>query len=115
MQQRSTVRTTKRHVLVVLVVVVALVLAGCSGSDPVSGDTVTGVVSEVNGDLTTVTGFVLMAPDGSSHRFTPADGLLFEGGPLPHLREHVITGQLVIVTFEQGPDGGLIAVHVEDA
>ena len=115
MQQRSTVRTTKRHVLVVLVVVVALVLAGCSGSDPVSGDTVTGVVSEVNGDLTTVTGFVLMAPDGSSHRFTPADGLLFEGGPLPHLREHVITGQAVVVTFEQGPDGGLIAVHVEDA
>jgi len=115
LKQRSTVRTTKRHVLVVLVVAVVLVLSGCSGSDPVSGDTITGVVSEVNGDLTTVTGFVVLAPDGSSHRFTPADGLLFEGGPLPHLREHVITGQAVIVTFEQGPAGELIAVHVEDA
>ncbi len=115
MKQRSTVRTTKRHVLVVLVVAVVLVLSGCSGSDPVRGDTITGVVSEVNGDLTTVTGFVVLAPDGSSHRFTPADGLLFEGGPLPHLREHVITGQAVIVTFEQGPAGELIAVHVEDA
>ena len=105
----------KRHVIVVLVAAVALAIAGCSGSDPASGDTITGVVTEVNGDLTTVTGFVVLASDGSSHRFTPADGLLFEGGPLPHLREHVITGQLVIVTFEQGPDGGLLAVHVEDA
>jgi hypothetical protein len=112
---RSIVRTTKRHFLVVLVAAVILVLAGCSGSDPLSGDTITGVVSEVNGDLTTVTGFVVLAPDGSSHRFTPADGLLFEGGPLSHLREHVITGQVIVVTFEQGPDGGLIAVHVEDA
>ena len=115
LKQRSTVSSTKRHVVVVLVVALVLVLTGCSGADPVSGDTITGVVSEVNGDLTTVTGFVVLAPDGSSHRFTPADGLLFEGGPLPHLREHVITGQVVVVTFEQGPDGGLIAVHVEDA
>jgi hypothetical protein len=104
----------KRHVLVVVVAAALLALAGCSGSDPASGDTLTGIVSEVNGDITTLTGFVVLAPDGSSHRFTPADGLLFEGGPLSHLREHIITGQLVIVTFEQGSDGGLIAVHVED-
>ena len=115
MKQRSTASTTKRHVIVVLVAAVALAFTGCSGSDPASGDTITGVVTEVNGDLTTVTGFVVLASDGSSHRFTPADGLLFEGGPLPHLREHVITGHLVIVTFEQGPGGGLLAVHVEDA
>jgi hypothetical protein len=104
----------KRHVLVVIVAAALLVLAGCSGSDPASGDTLTGVVSEVNGDITTLTGFVVLAPDGSSHRFTPADGLLFEGGPLSHLREHIVTGQLVIVTFERGSDGELIAVHVED-
>jgi hypothetical protein len=104
----------KRHVLVVVVAAALLALAGCSGSDPASSDTLTGVVSEVNGDITTLTGFVVLAPDGSSHRFTPADGLLFEGGPLSHLREHIITGQLVIVTFEQGSDGELIAVHVED-
>jgi hypothetical protein len=115
LKQRSTVSTTKRHVIAVLVAAVALAFTACSGSDPASGDTITGVVTEVNGDLTTVTGFVVLASDGSSHRFTPADGLLFEGGPLPHLREHVITGQMVIVTFEEGSDGRLIAVRVEDS
>jgi hypothetical protein len=105
----------KRHALFVLFAAVILALASCSGSGPVDDETLTGVVSEVSGDLTTVTGFVILAPDGSSHRFTPANGLLFEGGPLPHLREHVITGQMVIVTFEEGSDGRLIAVRVEDS
>lgn len=97
------------------VVIVVVLAAGCSTSDTTSDDMLSGVISEVSGDLTTVTGFVVLAEDGSSHRFRPADGLLFEGGPLTHLREHVVTGQAVVVTFERGPNGELIAIRVEDA
>lgn len=90
-------------------------MSGCSTSDITGDNTLTGVVSEVNGDLTTVSGFVVLAADGSSHRFTPVDGLLFDGGPLTHIREHVVTGQPVVVTFELGGNGELVATGVEDA
>jgi hypothetical protein len=94
--------------------VAVMSMSGCSTSDTKGDNTLIGVISEVSGDLTAVTGFVVLAEDGSSHRFTPIDGLLFEGGPLTHLREHVVTGQSVIVMFEPGVSGELIAVRVED-
>jgi len=99
----------------VALVAMILLVSGCSTADTASDTMVSGVISEVRGDLTTVTGFVVLAEDGSSHRFTPMDGLLFEGGPLTHLREHVVTGQRVVVTFELGASGELVAVRVEDA
>jgi hypothetical protein len=100
--------------LAAVVAIVIVSVSGCSTSDTTSDNTLSGVISEVNGDLTTVTGFVVLGEDGSSHRFTPIDGLLFEGGSLTHLREHVVTGQPVVVTFRQGADGELIAIRVQD-
>jgi hypothetical protein len=103
------------HLALALVAVTAIVsLSACSTSGTGGGNTLTGVISEVSGDLTNVSGFVVLAEDGSSHRFTPTEGLLFEGGPLTHLREHVVTGQRVVVTFERGVAGELIATSVED-
>ena len=106
--------TLSRLLVAVTIAAVIVSVSGCATADTSSGNTLSGVVSEVNGDLTTVTGFVVLDEDGSSHRFTPVDGLLFEGGPLTHLREHVVTGQRVVVTFEVGAEGELIAIHVED-
>lgn len=107
--------TLPKILLAVAVVATILLVSGCSTADPASDNMLSGVISEVSGDLTTVTGFVVLAEDGSSHRFTPMDGLLFEGGPLTHLRQHVVTGQRVVVTFELGTSGELVAVRVEDA
>jgi len=104
----------RRAALSLILAVILVSVVGCSPSDTASDNTLSGVVTEVSGDLTTVTGFVVLSRDGSSHRFTPIDGLLFEGGPLSHLREHVVTGQTVVVTFESGPSGELIAVQVQD-
>lgn len=101
--------------LAVAVVAMILLVSGCSTVDDPSDNMLSGIISEVSGDLATVTGFVVLGEDGSSHRFTPTDGLLFEGGPLTHLREHVVTGQPVVVTFELGASGELVAVRVEDA
>jgi hypothetical protein len=102
------------HIVAVLVALaVGLAVSSCSTAG-VGNDALSGVITEVNGDLTSVAGFVVLAEDGSSHRFTPVNGLRFEGGPLTHLRDHVVSGQPVVVTFERGPDGELIAVHVED-
>lgn len=106
-----------RSVLLTFIAVVAVavaLLSGCSGSGVPQGSSVTGVITEVSGDITVVTAFVVLDGDGSSHRFSPAPGLLFDGGPLTHLREHVVTGHPVVVTFERGTDGELIAVAVED-
>jgi len=91
-----------------------IALAGCSSSSPASDDTITGTISEVSGDPTAISGFVVTAADGSSHRFVPAEGLLFEGEPLSRLREYVVTGQQVIVRFERGPEGELVALSVAD-
>ena len=103
------------HLMAILVATsVILAVSSCSTAE-VGDNTMSGIITEVNGDLTSVAGFVVLGEDGSSHRFTPVNGLLFEGGPLIHLRDHVVSGQPVVVTFEQGPDGEFIAVRVEDA
>ena len=103
---------------VVLIVAVGLILAACSGSDDGHADnTVTGVVTEVSGDLTSVDSFVVLDDVGDSHLFTPQSGLEFYGGPLTHLRDHVVTGQRVTVTFEESTTGGMTAtlvVHEEE-
>ena len=99
-------------IVTVAVSLLAVSVVGCGGDD--ASDTVTGVVTQVTGQLAEVDSFVITDTDGKSHRFVPAEGLRFHDGPLDHLREHIITGTPVVVVFERGADGALVAVSVED-
>ena len=93
---------------------VAGLVSGCSsdaGTDG-AGDHIEGIVTEVTGDLTTVESFVVLDDDGNNHLFTPEQGLLFYGGPLSHLRDHIVTGERVRVLFDRGAYGDLIAPSV---
>ena len=94
---------------------IAVTSIGCSSSTSTDPNQVVGVVSEVTGDLTEIQSFVILDDDGKSHLFTPAEGLLFYGGPLSHLRDHIITGERVVVTFEEGAYGAMTAVAIEHA
>jgi hypothetical protein len=101
--------------------VLLLTVAGCSSNavdDDHHDDTVSGVVTEVSGSLTEVESFVILDDEGNSHLFRPEPGLLFLGGPLGHLREHVVSGERVTVTFEPTADGEMIAtliVHEDES
>jgi hypothetical protein len=99
--------------LVLVVGLATLVATACAGDDSASEVSVSGVVTEVTGDLSVVSSFVVLDGDGDSHLFYPEQGLLFLGGPLAHLRDHVLSGERVTVIFEETSDGRLIAVLVE--
>lgn len=88
--------------------VLAMVIAGCGAE---SGTTI-GVVTAVDGDLSTVRSFTVL-DDGELVTFAPAaDGQY--AFPLPHLTEHLRSGEPVRV--EWGLIGGIrIALRVEDA
>ncbi len=100
---------------VILLVIPSLLIVACSSSDDDGEGRVTGVVTQVSGDLGEVTSFVVTDGDGRSHQFEPAPGLMFEDGPLDHLREHIVSGDPVEVGYERAEDGALIAVDVADA
>ena len=102
------------HSGVALVIGLSIFVLGCSAG-PDAGNTIEGVVVEVAGDISTVETFVILDTEGRNHQFTPEVGLLYHGGPLSHLREHIITGVPVIVTFTTGAEGELIAVDVMDS
>lgn len=105
----------KRTTLVLLAVSAALVLlSGCSSAEESSGE-VRGVVTEVTGDLSGVESFVVMDVSGDSLKFVPGDGLTVAGGPVSHLRDHVVSGEPVKVLFHSGSKGELIADDVQDA
>jgi hypothetical protein len=97
------------------VIAAILIVYGCGSDDSGEANTVEGIVTEVTGDLTAVESLVIMDSEGKSHFFKPTPGLLFYGGPLSHLRDHVVTGQRVVVTFEAGAYGERIAVLIEHA
>ncbi|MGI9665808.1 MAG: hypothetical protein ACR2N2_01735 [Acidimicrobiia bacterium] len=103
----------RRRILVLMAVVLAFVAAGCgssSGDEPVEG-----AVTQVSGELGAVESFIVMDGNGDSHQFEPAEGLLFYGAPLDHLRDHILTGQLVKVTYEEAAYGALVATLIEHA
>jgi hypothetical protein len=99
---------------VVLLVIPSLFIVACSASDDGEGR-VMGVVTQVSGELGEVTSFVVTDGEGRSHQFEPAPGLMFEDGPLDHLREHIVSGDPVEVRYERSEDGALIAIDVADA
>lgn len=94
-----------------LLVAVALLLGvALTGGD--SPEELTGLVVAVDGDLTDVRSFDVLA-GGEQTRFTPAPDGDFDF-PLGHLRDHLRTGEPVTVGYEQR-DGGLMAVRIRDA
>ncbi len=100
--------------MVTLVVVMGATLVGCASSEDATNE-IEGIVTEVTGDLTNVQSFVVLDSEGDSHLFTPAPGLLFHGGPLSHLREHIVTGERVVVTFTDSDSGARTAILVVHA
>ncbi len=99
-----------------LLVALPLVVLGsaCSGSSGDDGEVI-GVVTEVTGDLSGIESFVVLDSEGESFKFKPRSGLRFMGAPPSHLRDHVISGEPVKVTYHENSTGELIADEVEDA
>ncbi len=92
-------------------VLVVFVLTACGGGT----DTVAGVVVDVTGDITTVERFVLRLPNGTDQQLTPAPGITFhDGAAIGHLRDHLRSGQSIVVEYEVLEDGTWIALSVDD-
>ncbi len=72
----------------------------------------TGLVVDVDGDLTTVRSFTVQTPEGPL-TFVPDPNGDF-AFPLPHLGAHLRSGDPVRVAYEERDDV-LIAVAVDDA
>jgi hypothetical protein len=95
-----------------ILVLVAATLTACSAVDE---GRVTGVLTDVAGDLTAVESFEIQS-GGERLRFFPEDGLdVFgdDGTPLSHLFEHLQTGDPVRVTYRVEGDKR-VAILVED-
>lgn len=94
-----------------LAILVFILPAACSSPS----DTVTGIVVEVDGDLVSVSRFVVVVEDGSRLEFIPSPGILFhDRAPISHLQDHLRSGEPVRVVYESLDDGTLIAVEVFD-
>ena len=98
--------------LVVLVAVLSLT-PGCGAT---SSDTseVTGVVVAVDGTLEGIDMFTVLLDDGTTVEVVPEPGLLFDGGPLSHLRDHLVSGSPISVAYQQEGER-LVATEVGDA
>ncbi len=90
----------------------AVLAAACSGPQ----QSVQGVVVAVDGGLSEVDGFELVADTGERLAFVtdPALERFDDGAPLSHLSEHLRTGVPVRVVFEERA-GELVAVALADA
>lgn len=92
------------------VLTVALLITAC-GSET---NTALGVVTAFEGDLLTVTSFSVRTVDGRDLTFIPelqTEALDF---PLPHLQEHLATGEQIQVRWKERSDGTLVAVAITD-
>lgn len=97
------------------IALIAIVVALLVADDDPTGATVTGVVIQVEGDLTDVESFEIRLDDRTSRVFVPAPGVLFDGeSSLGHLREHIVTGQPVEVRYEMSGQT-YVATSVGDA
>lgn len=100
-------RAFARKVLIGLIAVAAVALALI----PSDSGQLTGIVTAVDGDLTEVRSFEILS-DGDRFVFEPSPDGDF-AFPLPHLRDHLRSGEPVAVEYERG-DGVLIAMSVTD-
>ncbi|MEX1281345.1 MAG: hypothetical protein AB1Z55_11585 [Acidimicrobiia bacterium] len=90
---------------------VAIALAGCA--PPATSGTATGVVVDVDGDLTSVDSFTITTALGDRMTFVPAPDGDF-AFPLPHLQAHVRSGDPIVVDWAR-EDDVLWAVSLDDA
>ncbi len=85
-----------------------------TSTDSVGPTMATGVVVAVEGDLSAISSFSILLSDGETLVLVPQAGVLFDGeGPLSHLRDHLLSGEPVMVEFHQGADN-LVAATVGD-
>ena len=78
--------------------------------------TVTGVVIAVEGGLGGIDFFVVRLEDGTDLTLVPVEGLLFdEVGPLSHVRDHLVSGSPVRITYETSVEGSATATVIGDA
>jgi len=103
----------KLVILLLVISTVAALASACSGSSGHEGEVV-GIVTEVTGDLSGVESFVVLNTEGDSFKFKPRSGLLVMGAPPSHLRDHVLSGELVRVVYHEDSEGELIAEEVSD-
>ena len=101
-------RTLTRWVLIGLVATAAIVVALL----PSESGQLTGIVTAVDGDLTTVQSFEVLS-GGDRLVFEPSRDGDF-AFPLAHLRDHLRTGEPIAVEYEN-IDGVLTAMRVSDA
>ena len=68
----------------------------------------------MDGDLSEIRAFSLLLSDGVVLELVPQAGLLFDGGPLSHVRDHMVSGAPITAEF-QVEAGVAIATSVGDA
>ena len=109
---RGDMRRSRYSLAIVLMIAAIAVSSSACSDDGGSDEPVEGIITQVTGALGSVETFIALDDRGNSHQFTPEPGLLFYGGPLDHLRDHIVTGQRVVVTFESSAYGNQTAVLI---
>jgi hypothetical protein len=78
--------------------------------------TITGVVIAVEGNLAEIESLVVRLEDGSDLALVPAAGLLFDGvSPISHVRDHLVSGSPVRITYRTSAAGPGTAIEIGDA
>lgn len=78
--------------------------------------TVIGVVISVEGTLAGTDSFTIRLEDGSDLTLMPVEGLLFDGvSPLSHVRDHLVSGSPVQVSYRTSVEGPVTAIEIGDA
>lgn len=92
-----------------LAIALLVVAAACSST----GRVVEGRLIEVQGDLSAIESFVVLTSDGESFEFVADAAATFHDGPLSHIRDHLISGEPIVVSYTER-DGQRVATGVED-
>jgi hypothetical protein len=99
--------------LATICLLAALGGAACNDNAEPSHGEVTGVIVEVQGEgLGQVETFTVRS-EGETFEFV-IDEAADYGFPLDHLNEHRVTGEPVVVVYEER-EGSLVALEIEDA
>lgn len=107
-RSRAEVHARRAPTHLILAGVLALMVA-CS---PATSGTTKGIVIDVEGNLTDITQFTVLA-QGDRVTFHPVANGEYDF-PLAHLREHMRTGEPVLVGWEREDDGVMVALSLTD-